>query len=1052
VVVTGAQGTVTSADAVLTVNQDKTPPTLVSASGSVTFDTVTVTFSEPVEQASAEKASNYSLSGGITISAAKLYAAAGTPGDNKVLLTTSKQQSGTTLTLTVNNVKDAAGNTIAPDSTVELKTFVYASGFVLHKYWDNITANNIATLTSDPRFPDAPTFVTIEPRWEYGPNGSNEAGSNYGNQLSGWFTPAKTGNYVFFTCSDDPSDLYLSTDDNPANKKLIAQETGWSNARNWVSVGSGDVTSKRSDQFMGIEWPMGNTITLQAGKKYYMESLHTEGGGGDNVGATFIMEGEADPANGDAPKLTGALVGTYLDPTGASVKIDQPPQDTTQQEDRTATLTVAATGSSAYGDTVSYQWQMAPPGSSTFTDINGATKASYETPILKLSDSGTKYRVICSVPTVSETSAAATLTVVPDTFPPKLTAAGSVQRASTGAIEIGVGFDENVDPTTAGSVANYALSKGTVTGVRYQKYDHTDGSGFFVQGAAGPFYGCAVVLTTSGLAPGDTVTVTVKNIKDVKGNTMSAAGETQTVTITKKMKWAAMGGDDYIQGASTNPAGLNTDPALWPDDVVAYSDSDFDLISGGTANWNNYDEATFVYEEVTGDFDKVVRVEYHDPTSQWARAGLCATPSADEGMTRADVDGGAQMERRFMQRANPAVQWSGTGGNNQYEADWRLTKGGNYGGTGAGTPAYPTAWMRMQRSGQIFTAYYSNDGKSWTQYGSATFTDEPMPDKLLVGPYYSPEMNNNDTGLNVSHSSVAKFRQYGDYVARPSEVEFAIGLNFGADEPAGAMGGMLPSIATAGVPGVIQANWNNLTNATGSSTTIVADKKGVPQQTSVSVEWTCPNTWSTTGRGEENIQLTDSNDKILMTGYLDTGNATTTTVAINNLPAQLTSKGYDVYIYALGGVSARGGGYRILAADGTTPLTDFVDAQSPLNPTNFVQVIPSPGTWAVGTYIVFKGLTASSIVVAASTEGGHAYGGTPRAPINAIQLVAAGAAPPKPTISAAVAADGKVTLTYTGTLVSSPTVTGPYTPVANASSPYTVDPKTLPTTFYQSKQ
>jgi len=1031
VVVTGAEGpAVTSAEATLTVVTDAEPPTIVSARTTGTFDTVLVTFSEPVDQTTAENKANYAISEGVTVSSATLAGAPGSANDNKVILTTSKMPEGATLTLTVNNVKDVPGNTIAANSKIDFKTFVWVPGFVLHKYWENVSANNLAVLQGDARFPNDPSWITIEPRWEYPPNGGNEGGSNYGNQITGWFIPQVTGDYVFFTCSDDPSNLYLSTDENPANKKLIAQETGWSGARTWLSVGAGNVDSKRSDLFVDTEWPDGWTIHLIAGKKYYMESIHTEGGGGDNVGATFKLYEEEDPANGTAPRLAGDLIGTYLDPTGASITIEQQPKDTTGQEGRTVVFTVVATGTSAYGNAVAYQWQKAAPGSSTFADISGATKSSYETPLLTLADTGTQYRVICRVPTLSETSAAATLTVVPDTFPPNVVGAGSLQKGNV--IEIGIEFDEDLDAATAGNTANYTLSKGTVTGVRYQKFAHWDGAPKFVLGTAGPFNGCAVVLTTSGLVGGDNVTVTVKNVKDVKGNAMTAA-QSKSLTITKKMKWAAMGGDDYLEG-NTAGMNINPDPALWPDDAVAVGEADFFLISSGTANWNNYDEATFIYEEVTGDFDKVVRVEYQDPTSQWARIGLCATPSADEGVNRAAVDGGAQMERRFMQRVNPAVQWNGSGGNNQFEADWRLTKGGNYGGTGAGTPAYPNAWLRMKRAGQVFTAFYSNDGVNWTQYGTATFTEEPMPDKLLVGPYYSPEFNNNGTGEGVGHSSVAKVRSYGDYQSRPPEAAFAIGLNFGADEPNGANAAVLPSIATAGVPGVVQAHWNNLTGASGSASALVADAKGQAMPTSAAVEWSCPNTWSSTGRGEENNKFTE-NDFVLMTGYLDTGNATTTRVTITGLPTELTSKGYDVYVYALGGVPGRGGGYRIVdAADPTKVLKDYVDAQVPANPTNYVEAVPTPGAWAVGTYIKFSGLAAPGITVEATTEGGHAYSGTPRAPINAIQLVVAGAPPPQPpTLSVSLNAQGQVVLTFEGALESSDDVAGPYKPVQGAS-------------------
>src|SRR5262245_30133372 len=78
----------------------------------------------------------------------------------------------------------------------------------------------------------------------------------------------------------------------------------------------------------------------------------------------------------------------------------------------------------------------------------------------------------------------------------------------------------------------------------------------------------------------------------------------------------------------------------------------------------------------------------------------------------------------------------------------------------------------------------------------------------------------------------------------------SIGLNFGADEVSGTSSGTLPSSTSAGV--FPQRNWNNFSGNAGSSTTVVADQAGTSVPTTVSVTWTCPNTWSSTGRGEEN--------------------------------------------------------------------------------------------------------------------------------------------------------------------------------------------------------
>ena len=160
------------------------------------------------------------------------------------------------------------------------------------------------------------------------PNGSNEGGSSYANKLSCWFTPAETDEFIFYVCGDDPADLYISTDDDPANKKLVAREVGYSSPRNWTGTSSGDATTKQSDTFTSSEWPGIEfpAIRLEAGRKYYIEALHNEGGGGDNVGVTFGRYADylTPPANGSAPKLTGDLIGAYVDPNVELAFTQQP--------------------------------------------------------------------------------------------------------------------------------------------------------------------------------------------------------------------------------------------------------------------------------------------------------------------------------------------------------------------------------------------------------------------------------------------------------------------------------------------------------------------------------------------------------------------------------------------------------------------------------------------------------------------------------------------------------------------------------------------------------
>lgn len=102
---------VISQEAALTI---ESPPTLVSASAGIdrVLDSVSVAFSEPVSAATATNIANYAINGA-TVKAAKLLA----NGTNVVLNTSALSSSGSH-TLTVNAIKDLAGNAIVANSQI----------------------------------------------------------------------------------------------------------------------------------------------------------------------------------------------------------------------------------------------------------------------------------------------------------------------------------------------------------------------------------------------------------------------------------------------------------------------------------------------------------------------------------------------------------------------------------------------------------------------------------------------------------------------------------------------------------------------------------------------------------------------------------------------------------------------------------------------------------------------------------------------------------------------------------------------------------------------
>ena len=137
------------------------------------------------------------------------------------------------------------------------------TGSILVETFNSITGNSITDLTSSANYPNTPS--TIEYDTEL--NRPNNYNDNYGTRVRGYIIPSETGSYLFNITSDDNSELHLSTDVSPTNTTIVANITGWAAEANHTKYAS--QTSLN--------------IILQAGTYYYIEILHKEGGGGDNL-------------------------------------------------------------------------------------------------------------------------------------------------------------------------------------------------------------------------------------------------------------------------------------------------------------------------------------------------------------------------------------------------------------------------------------------------------------------------------------------------------------------------------------------------------------------------------------------------------------------------------------------------------------------------------------------------------------------------------------------------------------------------------------------------
>jgi hypothetical protein len=319
---------------------------------------------------------------------------------------------------------------------------------------------------------------------------------------------------------------------------------------------------------------------------------------------------------------------------------------------------------------------------------------------------------------------------------------GSVRKyltATTSETQVHVVFSKAVDATTGTTPANYTFGGGiAVTGAQ------------LITGLPGPaladvaqnpapfgrvFDNECVLLTVTGLAPDATASVTIQGVTSAVGDALPST------TVNFKDS-----GHTWVDIGVHPLAGK----------VIAISTNGFDVYSSGTTQWSDEDQVTFVYKNVTGDFDLQARVEFQDFSSRWGRAGVMAREALNVGENATTQDTTAS--RYADMHANPAKCWNDSSGgiataNNQYEAHRRSETGGETSSAGGATPLYPDAWVRLQRTAGDVASSRSDDGVTWTEMNTAFDTTQAQ---LFVGFGFSPEIGN----INAANPADAKNRLF----------------------------------------------------------------------------------------------------------------------------------------------------------------------------------------------------------------------------------------------------------------------------------------------------
>ncbi len=182
-----------------------------------------------------------------------------------------------------------------------------APGLIRREIYSNIGGGSVSDLTGNPAFPDHPSTVTYDAMFGFPENQV----PNYGTRMRGYLHAPVTGEYQFWISGDDNCELWLSSDQGVAHKRLIARVPGYTGVQEWTH-----------DPVQQSE-----PITLQAGQTYYIEALHKQGLGGAHLAVGWrLPDGTLErPIPGKRLSIAASPAGTGV-PVAADPAAPAPAQ------------------------------------------------------------------------------------------------------------------------------------------------------------------------------------------------------------------------------------------------------------------------------------------------------------------------------------------------------------------------------------------------------------------------------------------------------------------------------------------------------------------------------------------------------------------------------------------------------------------------------------------------------------------------------------------------------------------------------------------------------
>jgi hypothetical protein len=338
--------------------------------------------------------------------------------------------------------------------------------------------NSLAQLTNDARFlNNTPTSTSIMPSFRM----EQSLGDDYGQRVRGFIVAPSTGNYTFWIASDEVSQLFLSTDEDPAHKRLIAYVDPRVQPDNYTTFSS----------------QQSSNIVLQSGQRYYVEALHKEANLIDHLSVQWRL-----PSAAMETPIPGTRLVYEIAPLLTTIPADQ-----TVEEGRPAVWSVETANFLRQ----SYRWQR------NGFDLPGATNKAYRLPAVTLADAEAAFRVFVTNQFGTTNTAEVTLHVLRDTNAPTVRLVYNGNRTT-----VVVEFSEPVESASALQLSNYQIN------------------GIAVQAAGFGNDAGTVLLTTAPLSSEASYTISIIGVRDLasQANTLVA---TQRVFVAHDFTSGTLG-------------------------------------------------------------------------------------------------------------------------------------------------------------------------------------------------------------------------------------------------------------------------------------------------------------------------------------------------------------------------------------------------------------------------------------------------------------------------------------------------------------------------------